>query len=135
MAKRVGLNNSETGKAVSRPAANLSANLFGGQAVEEPKKEEVVVEETVEEEEVVEEVVKEEPKAVKTPKATKKAKAKEEEELIRQTYFLTPTQIEAIRILAFERNKKKNELVRELLDESIPKRIKEQASENLANRK
>lgn len=132
-AKRVGLNNSETGKAVSRPAANLSANLFGGNPIKEEvvevKKEEPVIEEKKEVEEV-----KETPKKVE--KAPKKAKKEEEkEELIRQTYFLTPTLIEAIRILSFERNRKKNELVRELFEEAIPKRIKEQAAENLEKRR
>lgn len=124
--RRVGLNNSETGKAVQK-ATGLSNAVFGGPTppiVEEVKKD---IEEKKEGE-------KETPKTEKPKKETKKEEPKEEEikeELIRQTYFLTPVLIESIRILSFQENTKKNEMVRKLLNDAIPGSVIAQAEENV----
>ena len=122
--RRVGLDNSSAGKAVQK-ATGLSNALFGGQApqLEEPKK-------------VEEEIKEEAPKKVEEkPKKETKAKVVEEveekEELIRQTYFLTPVLIEAIRIMSFNENTKKNEMVRKLISDAIPGSIIAEAKENV----
>ena len=136
--RRVGLNNSETGKAVTK-AAGLSNAVFGGTSpqVEEIKKE---LEEQKEEakEAAKEEVAKEEPKKEEKPKKEpkkeepkKEEEEDEKEELIRQTYFLTPVLIESIRILSFQENTKKNEMVRKLLNDAIPGSVIAQAKENV----
>lgn len=52
-------------------------------------------------------------------------------ELVTRTYYLTPELIEAIRLLAFYRNKDKSELMREILTEYIPTDIMEQAKTNV----
>ena len=55
------------------------------------------------------------------------------EELPRQTYFLNKELIEAIRIMSFKDSKQKSVLVRELLYNSIPTEIIEEARKNISN--
>lgn len=132
--RRVGLNNSETGKAVTK-AAGLSNAVFGGTS---PQVEEIKKELEEQKEEAKEEVAKEEPKKEEKPKKEpkkeepkKEEEEDEKEELIRQTYFLTPVLIESIRILSFQENTKKNEMVRKLLNDAIPGSVIAQAKENV----
>lgn len=58
----------------------------------------------------------------------------DEKTLPRQTYYLTPLQLEAVNVMSHEEFKGKSELVRELLDKSIPERYKMLAADRLKQR-
>jgi hypothetical protein len=56
---------------------------------------------------------------------------KNDETLVRATYYLTPEIQECIRIMSFKNNEQKSVLVRNLLNSIIPDEIKEEAKNNL----
>lgn len=59
----------------------------------------------------------------------------DEKTLPRQTFYLTPLQMEAISVMSHEEFKGKSELVREMLDKFIPAKYLEQAAKRLEKQK
>ena len=55
----------------------------------------------------------------------------DEKTLPRQTYYLTPLQMESISVMSYEERKGKSELIREMLDQYIPPRYMEIAAKRL----
>lgn len=55
----------------------------------------------------------------------------DEKTLPRQTYYLTPLQLEAVSVMSHEEFKGKSELIREMLDKYIPPKYLEEAARRL----
>lgn len=55
----------------------------------------------------------------------------DEKTLPRQTYYLTPLQLEAVSVMSHEEFKGKSELIREMLDQFIPPKYLEEAAKRL----
>jgi len=55
----------------------------------------------------------------------------DEKTLPRQTYYLTPLQMEAVSVMSHEEFKGKSELIREMLDKYIPDKYMEEAAKRL----
>lgn len=55
----------------------------------------------------------------------------DEKTLPRQTYYLTPLQLEAVAVMSHEEFKGKSELIRNMLDQYIPKKYMEEAAKRL----
>ena len=55
----------------------------------------------------------------------------DEKTLPRQTYYLTPLQLEAVSVMSHEEFKGKSELIREMLDKFIPPKYMEAAAKRL----
>ena len=55
----------------------------------------------------------------------------DEKTLPRQTYYLTPLQLEAVSVMSHEEFKGKSELIREMLDKFIPQQYMEEAAKRL----
>ena len=59
----------------------------------------------------------------------------DEKTLPRQTYYLTPLQLEAVSVMSHEEFKGKSELIREMLDKFIPEKYLEEAAKRLEKQK
>lgn len=59
----------------------------------------------------------------------------DEKTLPRQTYYLTPLQLEAVSVMSHEEFKGKSELIREMLDKFIPEKYLEEAARRLEKQK
>ena len=55
----------------------------------------------------------------------------DEKTLPRQTYYLTPLQLEAVAVMSHEEFKGKSELIRDMLDQYIPQKYLEEAAKRL----
>lgn len=55
----------------------------------------------------------------------------DEKTLPRQTYYLTPLQLEAVAVMAHQEFKGKSELIRDMLDQYIPQKYLDEAAKRL----